>query len=118
MAKLEQTFKGKYEDVVAFIEETLTSEKLSCELESGSDYKTGEVEVTVRVYERYSFSGGNRLSISITIVSNGEDIYLSAITSGGSQAVFFKMNRIGENRLLNQFESLLIEYIRKTTHHA
>lgn len=118
MAKFEHVFTGEHKEVVAFIEETLISAKLSCVLEAASDYHTDDVDVAVRVYERYSFTGGNRLSISITVVSNKDKTYLTAITSGGSQAVFYKINRIGENRLLSQFESLFMDYIQETNNHA
>ena len=41
--------------------------------------------------------GGNRLSLTLTMFQNGDSpIRLSAITAGGSQAVFFKVNTLGE----------------------
>ena len=39
--------------------------------------------------------GGNRLSMTLTLVGDGEDLFLSAITSGGSQGMFFKFNTWG-----------------------
>lgn len=116
MAKIERTFKGKYESVLEFIDKTL-KDQLSCQFEAETDFVVGDVKSAIRVYERYSLSGSNRLSISITLLSHGEDIYLSAITSGGSQAIFFKMNRIGEDRLLNQFDALIFDYIRNSENH-
>ncbi len=51
-----------------------------------------------RVFERYSVMGGNRLSLALTMFQNGDSpIRLSAITAGGSQAVFFKVNTLGED---------------------
>ncbi|GAB17728.1 hypothetical protein GOEFS_037_00310 [Gordonia effusa NBRC 100432] len=46
--------------------------------------------------------GGNRVSLSITLAGQGNDLFLSAITSGGSQAVFFKMNTMGEEAFLSR----------------
>ena len=40
------------------------------------------------------------MSLNLTLVGNGQDLFLSAITSGGSQAVFFKLNTIGEESFL------------------
>lgn len=50
----------------------------------------------VRVFERYSYMGGNRVSMNVTLVGNDRDLFFSAITSGGSSAVFFKLNTLGE----------------------
>ena len=58
------------------------------------------------MYERYSWSGGNRLSMTLTLVGDGEDLFLSAITSGGSQGMFFKFNTWGEEFFLDTLREL------------
>ena len=65
------------------------------------------VRCAVRVYERYSWTGGNRLSMSLTLFGSGSELQLSAITSGGSNAMFFKMNTIGEDAFLDTIANLL-----------
>ena len=48
-----------------------------------------------------AWAGNNRVSLSVTLFQNGDEgIHLSAITSGGSQAVFFKINTWGEEAFL------------------
>lgn len=42
-----------------------------------------------------------------------ESIFISAITSGGSQAVFFKINTIGEERFLDLCIDAVEDYISK-----
>ena len=37
----------------------------------------------------------------MTLVGDGENLFLSAITAGGSQAMFFKMNTMGEEAFLD-----------------
>lgn len=63
---------------------------------------------SVRVFERYSTTGGNRVSLSVTLfqVDDGS-IRISAITSGGSQAMFFKMNTFGEEAFLDKLRKIL-----------
>jgi hypothetical protein len=39
--------------------------------------------------------------MNITLVGKGEDLFLTAITSGGSQALLFKINTLGEETFLN-----------------
>ncbi len=54
--------------------------------------------------------GGNRSSLTLTMFQNGDSpIRLSAITAGGSQAVFFKVNTVGEESFLEDVKNLLEE---------
>lgn len=64
------------------------------------------VRCAVRVYERYSMFGGNRLSMNVTLFGKDGDLFLTAITSGGSQAVLFKLNTLGEDAFLNRLIEL------------
>lgn len=64
------------------------------------------VRCCVRVYERYSWTGGNRVSMTVTLVGDGEELCLSAITAGGSQAMLFKMNTMGEEAFLDTLREL------------
>lgn len=46
--------------------------------------------------------------IGVTMFQSGAGpIHLSAITSGGSQAMFFKMNTMGEEAFLDKLRELL-----------
>ena len=52
--------------------------------------------------------GGNRLSLSVTLFQGPSGgVKLSAVTSGGSQAMFFKVNTFGEEAFLNKLRALL-----------
>lgn len=58
--------------------------------------------------ERYSAMGGNRVSLNITLFQNGNGpVKLSAITSGGSQAMLFKINTFGESAFLDRLREIL-----------
>ena len=59
------------------------------------------------MFERYSNAGGNRLSMSVTLFVSGDKLKLSAITSGGSNALFFKVNTWGEEAFLDKIKELL-----------
>ena len=67
----------------------------------------------VRVFERYSAMGGNRVSMNVTLVGNDRDLFLSAITSGGSQAVFFKLNTLGEESFLEKLVPIVENYKKR-----
>ena len=89
MAKFERTITGDFDDVLDRLHQGVLEGSSSASYEDGSDYVAGDVRCAVRVYERYSWSGGNRVSMSMTLVGRGRDLFLTAITSGGSQAMFF-----------------------------
>lgn len=81
---------------------------VSASLEDASDFRSGEAQCSVRVFERYSYAGGNRVSLSVTLFQNGDGpIHLSAITAGGSQALFFKINTWGEENFLEKLRELI-----------
>ena len=108
MAKLERTLNGNFDGWLNKIEEGVLGGSISATLEESSDFRSGDARCSVRVFERYSYMGGNRVSLSVTLFQNGnEPIRLCAITSGGSQAIFFKINTWGEEAFLEKFEKLL-----------
>ena len=48
------------------------------------------------------------MSLNVVLFQNGRDgIHLSAITSGGSQAMFFKINTWGEEAFLDKLKEIL-----------
>ena len=96
------------------LEQEIPDSSWSADLEAGSDFKEGDARCSVRVFERYSMMGGNRLSLTLTMFQNGDSpIRLSAITAGGSQAVFFKVNTLGEESFLDDVKDLLEEILEE-----
>lgn len=43
----------------------------------------------------------------VTLFGKGVDVHLSAITAGGSTAMFFKLNTFGEEAFLEKLKELL-----------
>lgn len=111
MAKYERRLKGNFNDLLNWIHKDITNGSSSVSYEDGSDIDLVDTRVAVRVYERYSMAGGNRVSMNVTITGAGDDLFVSAITSGGSQAVFFKINTIGEETFLELCRDSVENYI-------
>ena len=108
MAKLERTLSGEFNQLIKKIETGILNGSMSATLEDSSDFYSGDARCSVRVFERYSYAGGNRVSMNVTLFQNGNDeIRLSAITSGGSQAVLFKINTWGEEAFLDKLKEIL-----------
>ncbi|HQA56380.1 MAG TPA: DUF6054 family protein [Acetivibrio sp.] len=113
MAKYEKSFKGDFDEFLNWLHKDITSGSISASIEDESDVTIGEVNVAVRVYERYSMMGGNRVSLNVTVVGYRDNIFVSAITSGGSKAVFFKINTIGEESFLELCIDSVESYISR-----
>ena len=107
MAKLEKRIHGNFDTVLAMLDDSILSRSMSATLEDSSEFESDGVRCAVRVYERYSWTGGNRLSMTLTLFGRGSELQLSAITSGGSNAMFFKMNTIGEDAFLSTLQEII-----------
>ncbi len=107
MAKLERVFTGDFNYLLSVIEKGILEGSVSASLEDVSDFYEGNARCAVRVFERYSYAGGNRVSMSVTLFQSGDRIHLSAITAGGSQAMLFKFNTLGEESFLGKLEEVL-----------
>ena len=108
MAKLEQTIHGSFDATLRKITDGILNGSMSATLEESSDFRTSAARCAVRVFERYSYMGGNRVSLNVTLFQAGDGpIHLSAITSGGSQAMFFKVNTWGEEAFLDKLKEIL-----------
>lgn len=105
---IERNFTGNFNAILKKIEEGVLGASMSASLEHSADMLDGATRCSVRVFERYSAFGNNRVSMSVTLFQ-GESgvIKLVAATSGGSQAMFWKINTIGEESFLKTLEDIL-----------
>ena len=107
MAKLEKTLNESFDSVLRRVDDAVMH-SVSATLEDSCDWRTAEARCSVRVYERYSYMGGNRVSMNVTLFQAGNGpVKVCAITSGGSQAMFFKINTWGEESFLDTLNSAL-----------
>ncbi|RKI71052.1 hypothetical protein D7V91_01740 [bacterium 1xD42-67] len=106
MAKFECTLQGDYDQALRYFHDGILNGSMSASFEEESCFQSGGTRVTIRVYERYSWSGGNRLSMTFALVGDGEELHLSGITAGGSQGLFLKINTWGEEAFLDKLREL------------
>lgn len=108
MAKLEETRYEDFDRLLQRLEQGILEGSMSASLEDASDFRSGSARCNVRVFERYSYIGNNRVSLTLTLFQNGDEpVRLSAITAGGSQAIFFKINTWGEESFLDKLREIL-----------
>lgn len=110
MAKIECKLQGGVSAMAEAIDNAILSGSMTASLEEESIFTLGDAQCFVRVYERYSWTGKNRVSLSVTLLGNENETFLSAISTGGSQAMFFKINTIGEDSFLDTIRDTVSEY--------
>lgn len=111
MAKYEKKLVGDFHGLLNWLHNDIIRGSVSASYEDGSDIVMDNVKLAVRVYERYSMIGGNRVSLNVVIAGYGQNLHITAITSGGSKAVFFKINTLGEDAFLDVCRNSVETYI-------
>lgn len=112
MAKIDCELYGDFDEILGYLHKAVMEGSSSASFEEGSDFETSNMRCAVRAYERYSYLGKNRVSLSITLIESDKRVFLSAISTGGSQAVFFKINTIGEETFLNTIDWVIDMYCK------
>ena len=113
MAKSEYQLRGDFDSFLSMVDKEILKGSISATFVDGSSVKIGDVRCDFRVYERYSMFGGNRVSLNITLLGDGDNnLFLSAITAGGSQAVLVKINTFSENNFLRCLDLIVEKYKR------
>ncbi len=111
MAVYNRTFQGNYDEFSSYLESSILSGSISASLESKSKTVFHGVTCTVLVFERYSYIGKNRVSLNVTLLGHEDEIQLIAVTSGGSQAVFWKVNTLGEESFIDKLKEPVEAYV-------
>ncbi|MBF4769819.1 hypothetical protein ISU10_18775 [Nocardioides agariphilus] len=112
MAHYEHVLRGDVDSFVAHLDSTIPAGSISASLEDRADQRIGDARMVVRMYERYSALGGNRVSLCISVLAVGDEMSVSAITAGGSQAVFWKLNTVGESTFLQRGVDAILSFPR------
>ena len=107
MAYNERTVTGDLEALVNHIHAVITGGSVTASLEARSDRQVGEARMVVLAFERYSAMGGNRLGLPFSLLALGQEIAVTAVATGGSQAMFFKINTFGEQAFLDHADGAI-----------
>lgn len=110
MAKLEGQLYGNFDEILNCFHDTIMRNSATVSYEDSSDFSTDSCRCAVRSYERYTYLGKGRVSLTFTLLESGGKVFFSAISSGGSQAMFFKINTFGEENFLNTISDVFESY--------
>lgn len=95
-----RSLTGSADRLVEHLDRAITAGSVSASLEHGDELAIGDARMLVRTYERYSMTGGNRVTLSVSILAVGDALEVALSTSGGSQAMLFKINIFGEEAFM------------------
>ena len=73
MAKYKYHLNGDFQKLYNYLKNEILNTSSSASLEEQEYLSYDNLKIGILVFERYSYTGGNRLSLNVTIVeSNGE----------------------------------------------
>lgn len=104
MAKYTCELQGTMQQFCQYLKNELIRSSFSASLEEEDYYHIHDINIGTLVFERYSYTGKNRLSLTVNVVEHQNHIHTTAMSSGGSQALFFKINIFGEDAFLDKFK--------------
>jgi hypothetical protein len=100
MAKYEKLITGNFEEVLSRLDYDINNNGISMQLVDESNYSYNDVNIAIRVYDKYFMRNGNRASLSLTLVGSGNSIFVSAIGAGGGQGVLFNFSLGAEEEMV------------------
>jgi len=107
VAKLERTLRGDFDMVREQIHQGIMDASATVSCEEVSDVCMNDMRCSVRMYERFSALGGNRVAMCVILLGDGDRLWVDAMSAGGSQAMFFKVNTWGEESFLQTLSAVL-----------
>jgi|SRR3954465_1868087 hypothetical protein len=102
MARFQTSLTGDPKALVAHLDAAILGGSVTADRDEATEQRIGDAGMMVLVYERYSAMGGNRLSLTVSILAVGQELAVTMVSAGGSQALFFKINTFGEGTFLNK----------------
>ena len=107
MAKYEKNISGQFEEILHHLENDISNSGITMNLVDESnytygDYTYGDINIAVRVYDKYFMRNGTRASLSLTVVGKGSDIFISAIGAGGGKGIIFNFTLGAEDDMVSE----------------
>lgn len=82
MAKYERTITGDEGAILTMLHDHIMAGGWSMSLVEESDVHMGSVHIVTRVYDKYFMRNSSRASLTLVVVSQGDELSITAIGSG------------------------------------
>lgn len=110
MAKLEATLHGNFSAILNAIDTAVLEGSFTASMEDESHFQSSSGRCVLRVYERYSALGGNRVSLSVLLLETAHGVRLPAIAPAAARPCFLKLNTFGEEAFLESISEAVARY--------
>ena len=90
MSKYSCELHGSFKPFCQFLKDELIKSSFSASIEDEHYYDIHDVHVGILILERYSYSGSNRLSLSITITEYQNQMQVTGILQVEAKLYFLK----------------------------
>ena len=102
---------GDVSKIADILRQEITSNNgISCNLVDEVERTLGNNIVFLMVFEKYYARASNRVSLTITVSSDGDTIFVDAISSGGGQGPFFKCSWGAEEDFVAIVQTILHQH--------
>jgi hypothetical protein len=110
MAQFEHRTSGDLDGFLRHLDSQVLGGSVSASREASYDEAVEGARMAVRVYERFSGFSGSRVSLNVSVLESNGQLAICAITSGGSRAMFFKMDTVGEGSFMAKAQAAITSY--------
>ncbi|MFA5342039.1 MAG: DUF6054 family protein [Clostridia bacterium] len=107
MSKFEKTIKGDIAKISDQLNDDILNSAFSMNLVEESYDSYSDSEVIVKVYDKYYMRNSSRASLTLTIFRKGDNLFISAIGSGGGTGAIIRFDWGAENDLTSIVEDSL-----------
>lgn len=116
MASYKSSFKlnrEEYYNLFNYMVEKILEGSVSASFEESEHFEIYDVISHCLAFERYASLGGNRVSLTISTVHYNDMAIIFIVSTGRSQATFFKINTYSEENFLELAVQYLEEYMNR-----
>lgn len=110
MAKYERQIRARASALSNYLDEGIRSSGMSVELVDSSVDRVGSVTVRLFVYDKYYMRNSSRASLTLQIIGDDNNSYVTAIGAGGGNGSFLNFSYGAEEDFVSVVESLLDGY--------
>lgn len=116
MGLYQETFHATEQQFLKFVKslpDLVKSYSTSATHEETRLVKNEGALVQIDMFERYSMFSDSRVALGVTTIYRDGKIDITAMSAGGSRAMFFKIDTVGEGAFLDSFKHVVKEYFNK-----
>ncbi len=113
MAKHERKLRTAASTLARYLDEGIRASGMSVELVDSSAARFGGVTVRLYVYDKFYMRNSSRASLTLEVVGDDDNAYVTAIGAGGGNGSFLSFSYGAEENFVSVVEKLLDEYTQE-----